>query len=110
MPCGRHRNPSGTVEKDVTIDVLYGYPFASCHDERIVARVGGRNHLRIAVDDGASLRPGKARLDIWNGRDHVYASMDGPLFLLPAGPSRTVLEQDAAFRKACANLIREREV
>ena len=53
---GRCNGDAGSaVEEDVAVDVLDERAFAARHDERVVTRVGGRDDLRVTLDE--RLRP-----------------------------------------------------
>ena len=65
------RDAGGAIEEAVAVDVLDHRPFAAGDHERIVARVGGRDVLRVALDDRPGLRAGQRRPDVW--RVHLAA-------------------------------------
>ena len=51
----RHRDASGAVEEHVAVDILDERAFPARYHERVVARVGGRDDLRVTLDE--RLRP-----------------------------------------------------
>ena len=54
----------GAVEEPIAVDVLDHRAFAARDHERIVAGVGRRHELRVALDDRLGLRAGQRRLDV----------------------------------------------
>ena len=58
------RDAGGAIEEAIAVDVLDDRPFASRNDERIVARVGRRDELRVLVDDRLGLGARQGGLDV----------------------------------------------
>src|SRR5579862_2049057 len=59
MTGAAHGDAGGKIQKAVAVDVPYLYSAAACHDERIVARIGGRAHARVAGQQRAGVGSGE---------------------------------------------------
>ena len=103
--------PGCAVEEAVAVDVLHDRALSAGHDERVRARVGRRDVLRVARDEIGGAWPGKRSLDVRGGHEVLaVARARPPPFPLPPRPRRRVLEQHAARGEVVTDAVGGREV
>ena len=99
----------GAVEKDVAVDVLDGGALAARHHERIVARVGRRDDLAVALDEALAFGPGSGVLSC--GASIVSPAVTFASSACPAGRPRAGRPRAASssrMRSASAKSRRRR--